>query len=624
MTRFGYHGRILHVDLAARTTSIEEPDEPDERFYRLYAGGGLLGTYYLLKHTTPGIDPLGPENLLIFANSVIAGYPAAGLVRYIVCAKSPLTNGVGEACTEGPWTSSLKRSGYDALIFHEASSEPVGLMIDNGDVSFFDASPAWGETVGGTNDWLDERFGAGIDVAAIGPAGENLVRFASIVSSRMNQVQRMGMGAVMGSKNLKAIVLRGGELPPVADQATVDRINAKFAEDIPNNTLSSWQKDLPGFAVWVHDTGVDASLAIDNFRTAEFEALDAYAKPQWSNHYRGVAPCPGCANDCMKIYDSSAIHQEITGSMGPNIGTVDVPTLLGYNNVVNQLGMDPVSLGFTLSFAMELAEEGIVTPSDTDGLELRFGNSSATREMIERIATREGFGDTLADGCKRAAERIGRGAERFALHVKGLEMVPFEPRSQTNLALGFAVAPVGPRYDICEHDWDYDTEVGWGHTLELSRTLGILERVPMEYLGVEKVRNFKALNTLWSGVDALGFCIFAVAPTRALSLRIMTDMLAAITGWETSSYEILRWGERRNHLMRVYNNREGLRPDDDWLPARFFDEPITSGPKAGAQLDRERFRQVLDAYYEMMGWDLRGAPRPATLYDHHLEWTLPS
>ena len=151
MTRFGYHGRILHVDLAARTTSIEEPDEPDERFYRLYAGGGLLGTYYLLKHTTPGIDPLGPENLLILANSVIAGYPAAGLVRYIVCAKSPLTNGVGEARTEGPWASSLKRSGYDALIFHEASSEPVGLMIDNGDVSFFDASPAWGETVGGTN-----------------------------------------------------------------------------------------------------------------------------------------------------------------------------------------------------------------------------------------------------------------------------------------------------------------------------------------------------------------------------------------------------------------------------------------------------------------------------------------
>jgi aldehyde:ferredoxin oxidoreductase len=196
----------------------------------------------------------------------------------------------------------------------------------------------------------------------------------------------MGLGAVMGSKNLKAIVLRGGKLPPVADQATVDRINAKFAEDIPNNTLSSWQKDLPGFAVWVHDTGVDASLAINNFRTAEFDALDAYAKPQWSAHYEGVAPCPGCANDCMKIYDSSAMHQEITGSMGPNIGTEDVPTLLGYNDVTIQLGMDPVSLGFTLSFAMELVEEGIVTSQDTDGVELRFGDASATREMIERIA----------------------------------------------------------------------------------------------------------------------------------------------------------------------------------------------------------------------------------------------
>jgi aldehyde:ferredoxin oxidoreductase len=265
---------------------------------------------------------------------------------------------------------------------------------------------------------------------------------------------------------------------------------------------------------------------------------------------------------------------------------------------------------------MELEEEGIVTAGP------RFGDAESTIEMIELIARREGFGDTLAEGCKRAAERIGKGAERFALHVKGLELVPFEPRTQTNLALGYAVAPVGPRYDICEHDWDYDTEVGWGHTLEFSRTLGILERIPMGHLGVDKVRNFKALSNLWSGADALGFCIFAVAPTRALSLETMTAMIAAITGWETSSYEILRWGERRQHLMRVYNIREGLTSEDDTLPDRFFDEAIANGPQAGAKLDRESFRQVLDAYYEMMGWDETGAPRPATLYDHHLEWVI--
>jgi aldehyde:ferredoxin oxidoreductase len=190
------------------------------------------------------------------------------------------------------------------------------------------------------------------------------------------------------------------------------------------------------------------------------------------------------------------------------------------------------------------------------------------------------------------------------------------------LALGYATAPIGPRYDICEHDWDFDTSVGWDHSLDFTRTLGILERIPMEYIGAKKVRNFKVLNNLWSGADALGYCIFAIAPTRVLSLQIMTDMLGAITGWETSSYEILRWGERRNHIMRVYNNREGLTAADDWLPERFFDEPIDSGVKGGIRLDREAFKSAIKTYYEMMGWDEGGIPRPATLYDHHLEWTL--
>jgi len=623
----GYHGKVLHVDLDSRSTHVEEPGEA---FYRIYAGGGLLGAYYLLKDTQPGIDPLSPDNLLIFSNSVIAGYPAAGLVRYIVTAKSPLTNGIGETRCEGPWAVSLKKSGYDAIIFHGAAETPTGMMVDSGNVSFFTAADLWGKTVGESTDALEAKFGTDIDVVVIGNAGENLVRYASIVSSRTHQAQRMGMGAVMGAKKLKAIVLRGGKLPPVADLTTYDRVNANFARDIPKNTLSSWQKNLPGFAVWVHDHGLDAALDTENFRTASFIGVDAYQKDNWLPMYQGVSPCPGCANDCMKIYHAdddldpraSAMHQEITGSLGPNIGTTDIRVLMRYNNLCNQWGMDPVSLGFTLSFAMEAFEKDILSLADTNGLDLHFRNQDAALEMMRRIVYREGIGDLLAEGCKRAAARIGKGAERYALHVKGLEMVPFEPRSQTNLALGFATAPIGPRYDICEHDWDFDVSVGWGHTLEFSRTLGILDRIPMEYVGAKKVRNYKALNDLWSGADALGYCIFAIAPTRALSLPIMTDMLAAITGWETSSYEIMRWGERRNHLMRVYNNREGFTPADDWLPDRFFDEPIDSGAKQGIKLDRVAFREAIQIYYEMMGWDEQGIPRPATLYDHHLEWTL--
>ena len=231
---FGYHGRILHVDLSTRTTRVEQPDE---RFYRIYAGGGLLGTYYLLRETAPGIDPLSPDNVLVFCNSVVAGYPAAGLVRYVVTAKSPLTGGVGETRCEGRWAVSLKKSGYDAIVLHGAADQPTGLLIDHGAVSFLEMDAEWGKTVGETTDALEARLGVGIDVAAIGPAGEQRVRFANIVSSRTHQAQRMGMGAVMGAKHLKAIVLRGGELPPVADPATYERINAGFARDIKTNTL---------------------------------------------------------------------------------------------------------------------------------------------------------------------------------------------------------------------------------------------------------------------------------------------------------------------------------------------------------------------------------------------------
>jgi aldehyde:ferredoxin oxidoreductase len=241
---------------------------------------------------------------------------------------------------------------------------------------------------------------------------------------------------------------------------------------------------------------------------------------------------------------------------------------------------------------------------------------------MEDIVARRGIGKLLGEGSKRAAAGIGRGADGYAMHVKGLEMVCFEPRSQTNLALGYAVAPVGPRYDICEHDWDFDTRVGWDHTLRLSRTLGILERIPMNHVGPDKVRNFKALHTLWSSADALDLCIFAIAPTRILSMPEMAATLAAVTGWETSDYELMRIGERRLHLMRCYNLREGLSDADDVLPSRFHEEAIVSGPRKGDRIERAAFDRAIRTFYGMMGWDEHGRPLPATLYDFQLEWVL--
>ena len=629
MEKYGYHGKILHIDLTNRSSWIEEPDEI---FWRTYVGGGLLAVYYLFKHTQPSINAFDPQNLLIFASSVPAGLPYAGLARFTTAAKSPLTGGIGETRTEGPFGMAIKQAGVDVLIIRGEAREPAMIIIENGMVEFADAGKLWGHTTAKTVDDLEQRFGGGIHTAVIGPAGEKRVRFASIVSDRCFQASRMGMGAVMGAKKLKAIILHGKSLPPVFDPAACEQITAGYRRMMTENPLTKWQLEPPGFSCWVHTHGIDTSLCTRNYSQSMFEHTDKYSPEHYMRFFSGDSPCPGCPNNCIKrfspngesAYDARAagIHQEISGTLGPNCGIGDIETVFSANILCNLYGLDPTSLGFSLSMAMEWRKHGIKSLRTHSG-ELRFGDSAALLEMIHQIAQRDGDGDLLAEGSLRAAEEVGGEAVRYAMQVKGLEMVCFEPRSQTNLALGYATASIGPRYDICEHDWDYDTEAGWPHTMEGSRTLGILERIPMEHLGEKKVRNFKALSTLWSAADTLNMCIFAVAPTRVLSLQRMAELLGATTGWNTSAYEIMRLGERRLHLMRAYNLREGLTTDRDTLPDRFFEDPLDCGGRlAGVRLDRERFADMITCYYKMMGWDSDGKPLKETLLDYHLEWTF--
>lgn len=624
--RFGYNGRILYIDLTTQTYYTEERDE---NFWRKYGGGGLAATVLLCEQTQPGIDALSKDNLLIFASSVVAGQQAPGLARFSVVAKSPLTGGIGETRTEGSFGVALKGSGADIIVFKGKSDKPVFVIVEDGKAIFSDASGVWGSQTGECTDFIEKSFGKNVHVAAIGQAGENLVRFASIVTDRTFQASRMGMGAVMGSKNLKAFVIRENKLPPVFDKKLLKNITADFTSRMPLNNLSKWQFDPPGFSCWIYLHGLDAALCVNNYCNSTFDELDGFSKENFLKHSIKDLACPGCPNNCIKAINpgksedldqrASGIHQEVTGTMGPNIGIGDLDMVLQFNNLCNQYGMDPTSLGFTLSFAMELYEKGILT---ADGDLLNFGNAPAVLKAIENIALRKGLGNILAEGTKRAAGIIGKNAIRYAMHVKGLEIVPFEPRSQTNLALGYAVAPIGPRYDICEHDWDFDTEVGWEHTLNLCRTLGILERIPMNYIGPDKVRNFKQLLTIWSAADALDMCIFAVAPTRLLSLPQMAQVMHGVTGWETSDYEIMRMGERRIHLMRWYNYREGISSKEDILPERFYAEPIGNGPRKGDVIDKDKFHKAINLFYEMMGWDDKAVPLTATLYEYGLEWVM--
>ena len=627
--RFGYHGKILHIDLSNRQSRVEEPADD---FWRIYTGGGLLAIYFLLRHVPQGIDAFDPANLLVISSSVMAGQPYAGLARFTAAAKSPLTGGAGETRSEGPFGMALKSSGFDVLVFHNTSSDPILIMIDNEQVSFHEARELWGKPVSQTEDALDTQFGSGIHTAVIGPAGENLVRYASIVTERTYQAARMGIGAVMGSKKLKAIVLRGDHLPPVANPEACRAITERYRQSMKDNPTTRWQLEPPGISCWLSSLGTDRAICAHNYRDGFFDGLDRFSPDQFMNFYRQEGSCPGCPNNCIKYFgtddDSSydpragGIHQEIMGVLGPNCGLDDLPTLFKANILCNELGLDPTSLGFALSMGMEWAERGLKV-IQTEAGPLRFGQSAELLAAIRHIAYREGDGQLLAEGCLRAASKIGGEVTRYAMHVKGLELACLEPRSHTNLALGYAVSPTGPRVDILTDDAVFDPQLGLEHALDGARSIGILERIPMEYLGSDKVRNFKALTTLCSGADALDLCLLAMAPTRLLTLHDMADLLSAVTGWNTSSYEIMRLGERRLHLMRVYNLREGLTAAADTLPVRFFTEPLNChGRLAGIRLDRNRFGEALRVYYRMLGWDDAGRPRYETLLDHRLEWLV--
>lgn len=616
---FGYNGRMLFVDLSAGAFDAEHPDE---QFYRRYVGNGVMAAYYLMTRTQAGLDAYAPENLLMFMSGVVNAQEGPGLARFTVCGKSPVTGGIGEARCEGPFSRALKRTGYDGVIISGQLNEPGILIIENGSASILPAGELWGGKVSEVTDALRLRY-PGASCAVIGPAGEKLVRFANVISDKCHQASRSGMGALMGSKLLKAVVLVGGALPKVSDPEALRAIREQFEKRIADNPLAMWQHECPGFGVWIHTHGIDASVCVNNYQSATCGYLDRFKPEYFAPYYRGLAKCPGCAMDCIKLYsmepgqaESGGLHQEIGGSMGPNIGNDRAETVIRANTLCNEYGMDPNSLGFVISFAQEVVQRGLLDPG---GLDLSFSGGNDALRLAEMIARRDGIGDLLAEGSQAAAMRIGKGAERYAMTVKGNEMVPFEPRSQTNLALGYATGPIGPRYDVCEHDWDFDTRVGWSHTLNLCRTIGILDRIPMDFLGEAKVRNFKALSVLWSAVDALGICLFATAPTRVLSLRDLSALVKAVTGWETSDYEVMRLGEMRLTLLRLYNLREGLTDLGDMLPDRFFEEGIDFGMHEGVKLDRDAFRRCLRLYYEMMGWNSNGVPAKAVLLDLGLD-----
>ncbi|MFQ6079699.1 MAG: aldehyde ferredoxin oxidoreductase family protein, partial [Thermodesulfobacteriota bacterium] len=555
---YGYNGKILRVDLSGGKISV---DEPDEVFYRRYIGGRGVALYYLLKELEPGVDPLGPDNLLIFAASVLTGAPIQGISRFTVATKSPLTGTYGEGEAGGHWGPELKFAGYDAVVVKGKADKPVYLWIHDGEAEIRDASEIWGKPTKEAQETIrkeleDER----IRVAQIGPAGEKLVRFACVINELQDANARGGLGAVMGSKNLKAIAVRGTKKVSMRDPEKVTALVKWFNKTLPENP------DVPGLrnigtSQLVLPINESGGLPTRNFREGAFEGAEEISGETMKETIgAGQRACFACSVACKRVVEFDEPFKvdpayggpeyESIAALGSCCGVTDLKAIVKANEICNAYGMDTISTGAAVAFAMECFENGILTKEDTGGLDLRFGDSEAMVRAVEMIAKREGLGDILAEGVKRAAERIGKGSEKFAMHVKGKEIPMHEPRWKTGVGLGYAVSPTGADHVQMEHDTCFEEK---GFFLDQLSPIGILEPVKSDDLGPRKARLFTYLQHWWSLGNCLDLCLFTTAPVRAWTIPQVVEMVNAVTGWDTTTWELMKAGERATTMARAFN-----------------------------------------------------------------------
>jgi aldehyde:ferredoxin oxidoreductase len=619
---YGYAGKILRVDLTNRKI---ETETRDDAFYRTYVGGrGMVG-YYLLNELARGVDAYSPDNLLVFAAGPLTGAAVSGQGRNGAGAKSPLTGGFGNAEGGGYWGAELKRAGLDGIIVTGRADRPVYLWIHDGHAEFRDAAHLWGKTSGQTEDALRAELGdRAIRTALIGPAGENLVRFAAIVNDRSHFVGRNGLGAVMGSKNLKGIAVRAAPGKGRMEIAHPDGVQA----------LAKWMGANLDKVAGLHDHGTArilrslskaGGLPTHNFRDGHFDANEKITGQTMSATILvKQETCFACAVRCKRVVQ---VDESPYGSVDPLYGGPEYETLAGFGSLegnddlialakANELcaayGFDTISLGSVIAFAMECYERGIISTRDADGIELRFGNARAMLEAIEKIARREGFGHVLAEGVARAARTIGRGAEEFAMQVHGQEIPMHEPRLKQGLGVGYAVSPTGADHNHNMHDTYYTKQ---GAAVDDLRTLDpAIRAVPANDLSPDKVRILTVLSNWMHFWDSAVMCQFLPYSTQQ-----MTDLMNAATGWEMTTQDYLRSGERAATLARLYNLREGWNSQEDTLPKRFF-EAFASGPLAGTALSRDQFAAATREYYRQMGWDENGVPTRERLRDSGIAW----
>ena len=602
--RYGWHGKMLMVDLESGQITDRHIDDS---IYKLFLGGRGLNMWLLYQHLNSTTEPFSPENLLIFGAGPLVGTMIPSNGRYNVSCRSPLTGLLGDSNSAGYWSPPLRKLGYDGIMISGKAKSPVYLMITAERIELLEASTLWGQTVSKTDSLIRQEHGKDCQVLAIGPGGENLVRFAAVLNNVDRAAGRTGTGAVMGSKNLKAIVVKGKGSIPVADPGAVRTVSKEIREAM-KGSASFEARSQYGTPMLVNLYNALGVLPTRNHQSGVFAEAENISGERLKDEYvTKPETCYMCMVHCSRrsVVTSGRFagtstegpEFETMCAMGSNLANDDLASLVFLNQHLNNLGIDSISTGAVIAYAMECYEKGLITTADTDGLELTWGNVDAILALVDNIAYRKGFGDLLAEGVKRAAEKI-EGSADYALHIKGMEVPTQGVRGLKAWALGWAVASRGAdhcrSFPVMETTWTPEkTEKFFGSKKAADR---------FSYEG--KAAMVKWGEDFGATHDALGICKIAYKAMGLLP-ELVAKAYSAVTGIEMDGDELLKAGERINTLERLLNLKLGLTPDMDTLPKRFTDEPLPEGPGQGetVQLD-----QMMREYYQLRGWDENGYP----------------
>jgi aldehyde:ferredoxin oxidoreductase len=614
---YGFMGKILRINLSEKRIQEEVIQED---WASKFMGGAGMATKYLYKEVPKGTDPLGPQNLLIFMAGPLTGTASASASRYSVVAKSPLTGIWGHANSGGSFGPALKRSGYDGIIFQGISPEPVYLKIEDGKAELCDAGHLWGKGVPETEDLIQGALDKKMTMASIGPGGENLVKYAAIMNNTHRAAGRCGLGAVMGSKRLKAIACAGNSPVPLANKDAF--LNAaKRQIDLLDESMLKVGFEAFGTNMVSDMVNARGGYPTRNWQQGVFEEIDEVSAQALTDKVfvKGVN-CFACPVACgrgteikegpWKGQKGEGPEYETTNTLGALCDVSDMNAVTKANYLCNEYGLDTISTGCTIAFAMECYEKGILSKEQSGGLEIKFGDAGLVVDLVKKIALREGIGDLLAEGTRVMSQKLGHGSDHFAINVKGLELPAYDPRAAKICGLGYVTANRGG---------DHITGYVQGPTF-IDAPFLLVDDSKIEDPFVANPKEAKVLVDLENALtmfDALGGCKFMGI---LLTAQDYLDLLNDAIGWNLTVDDFRKSGERIYNLIRAFCVREGITRAEDTLPKRLMEDPLPEGPAKGMVIDTDTLEVMKDAYYEFRGWDkATGIPSREKLRELNLD-----